>query len=135
MRRPFHVVKRLSKSDFEIVEIDLDEVLYVGTHNGEKFLQTHTDTYYYIKSPEEQERFLTSQGFVKVDRCYMVQMEKVEFYDEQRHRLYFDKEPVGKDAPSAPVSRAHLKHIDHVRVVSDAPNMMRGKGILDLYRY
>ncbi|WP_274651699.1 LytTR family DNA-binding domain-containing protein [Paenibacillus humicola] len=133
MRRPLHVVKRHSKTDFEIVEIDLNDVLYVGTHNGDRFLQTHDDIYYYIKSPEEQERFLTSQGFVKVDRCYMVQMDKVEFYDEQRYRLYFEKEPVGKDAPSAPVSRAHLKEIKNIRVVSDgyAPNAMRRNGILD----
>ncbi|QHT62100.1 LytTR family transcriptional regulator [Paenibacillus lycopersici] len=114
MRRPFHVVNR-RKNDFDIVEIDLDDVFYVGTQNGEKYLRTQENVYFYISRPEEHERFLELQGFVKVDRCFMVQKDKVEFYDEETHKLYFQKEPVGKEAPNAPVSRAHMKEIADIR--------------------
>ncbi|SDX81691.1 LytTR family transcriptional regulator DNA-binding domain-containing protein [Paenibacillus sp. CF384] len=115
MHRPFHVVNRRKDGSFDIVEIDLNDVRFVGSLNGEKYLQTHEGAFYYIKSPEEQERFFSLQGFVKIDRCFMVQKDKIEFYDEDTHQVFFEKEPVGKDALRAPVSRAHYKEVRDIR--------------------
>ncbi|SFS83949.1 hypothetical protein [Paenibacillus sp. BC26] len=114
MRRPFHVVNR-RKKDFDIVEIDLDDVLFVGSYNGEKYLQTPQGAFYYIKSPEEQERFFEMQGFIKLDRCFMAQESKIEFYDEEMHHVFFEPEPISRNALRAPVSRAHYHAVKQIR--------------------
>lgn len=106
------VVKRFNKREFEIVFIDLEDVLLMRSYRGEVYYQTREGLYSSISTFEEHERFLVEQGFKKVDRCYVVQMDQVEFFDDVQQRLYFVKQPVNSDSPSAPVSGAHLKSVE-----------------------
>ncbi|REE80964.1 LytTr DNA-binding domain-containing protein [Paenibacillus taihuensis] len=106
------VVKRFNKKEFEIVFIDLEDVLLMRSYRGEVYYQTREGLYSQISTFEEHERFLVGQGFKKVDRCYVVQMDQVEFFDDVQQRLYFVSQPVNSDSPSAPVSGAHLKSVE-----------------------
>ncbi|RXZ77076.1 hypothetical protein EBB07_32850 [Paenibacillaceae bacterium] len=114
------VVKRYSKKEFDIIYLDTSDILFSRSFRGEIYYQTKDELYARVSTFEEHERFLELEGFKKVDRCYLVQMEKVELFDTERHRLYFEKQPVGKDAPSAPVSTAHRAEITSVQMTSDA---------------
>ncbi|SEO74165.1 LytTR family transcriptional regulator DNA-binding domain-containing protein [Paenibacillus sp. OV219] len=106
------VVKRFNKKEFDIIFIDLEDVLLMRSYRGEVYYQTREGLYSQISTFEEHERFLVEQGFKKVDRCYVVQMDQVEFFDDVQQRLYFVKRPVNSDSPSAPVSGAHLKSVE-----------------------
>ncbi|QHW34137.1 hypothetical protein GZH47_27310 [Paenibacillus rhizovicinus] len=125
------LVKRHSKKDFEIVSVDSKEILFMNSYNGQINYQLRDGT---ILNPpstfEEHERVLLSENFAKSDRCYVVNMDNVEFYDEQRLRLFFDPEPVDKVAPSAPVSLSRADVVAGVRTASaDGNNQTKLKAI------
>lgn len=113
------LVRRRSKKDFEIVCVESSDVLYMYTYNGQINYQLRDGT---ILNPpttfEEHERVLLLENFAKSDRCYLVNMDKVEFYDEERLRLFFDPDPVEKEAPSAPVSLSRVDVVKGVRIAS-----------------
>lgn len=112
------LVKRINKKDFEIVYVDRNDVLLMHSHYGQINYQHKDGT---ILNPlstfEEHERFLTQteDKFARVDRCYVVNMDLVEFFDEERSRVFFEKEPVSKNAPSAPVSFSRKETMKNVR--------------------
>jgi len=112
------VVKRYNKDEFDIVYIDTNDVLYMFSHKSSVLYQTRQGTFSKISTFEEEERFFLEQGFQKVDRCYLVQMEKAEFYDEDTQSLYFDPLPTSQNSLKAPVSRTHRKDIAEVPTTS-----------------
>jgi DNA-binding LytR/AlgR family response regulator len=101
------VVKRLSNKSFEIVDLHIEEVVYSSIESGViTYVTFDGQTFYQINTIEEQERYLDRFGFRKVERGYIVHMEKVKGFNEDRHVLYFHK-PFNQKAPLAPVSRPH----------------------------
>ncbi|MBO7745201.1 LytTR family transcriptional regulator [Paenibacillus sp. MWE-103] len=110
------LVKRYNKKDFDIVYVHRNDVLLMHSNYGQINYQHKDGT---ILNPlstfEEHERFLTQDKFARVDRCYVVNMDRVEFFDEERQRVFFDPEPVGKTAPSAPVSFSRMDTVKDVR--------------------
>ncbi|GGD75161.1 LytTR family transcriptional regulator DNA-binding domain-containing protein [Paenibacillus nasutitermitis] len=106
------VVKKLSKKDFVIEMIAVADVLYTYIQDGTLMYQTKRETYSQISTLEEQERFLMTNGFQKVERGYLVQMNKIEYFDEERSCVFFEQHPASKDAPNAPVSRIHKKDVE-----------------------
>ena len=112
------VVRRLSKKEFDIETINVSDVLYTYIQNDTLMYQTSDGTYSQISTLEEQERFLNTRGFQKVERGYLVQMDKVEYFDEERSCVFFERPPAAKDAPNAPVARVYRKDVESFRVSS-----------------
>jgi DNA-binding LytR/AlgR family response regulator len=110
------VVRRLSRQEFEIVMLDLNDVLFTFVENSVIKYQTKNEVFSQISTLEEQERFLSTMGFKKLERGYLVQMDKVEWYDEETHQVFFEPYP-SKKAPSAPVSRVHRKDVPEGLIV------------------
>jgi len=106
------VVKRINRKEYEIEMIDVADVLYTYIQDGTLMYQTKGGTYSQISTLEEQERFLMTNGFQKVERGYLVQMNKIEYFDEERSCVFFEQHPASKDAPNAPVSRIHKKDVE-----------------------
>lgn len=101
------VVNKLSKKEFEIVDLNLKDVVYSSIESGViTYVTEGGHKYYQISTIEEQERYLERRGFRKVERGYLVQMSKVVGFDDERHTLYFENNP-GPNAPRAPVSKPH----------------------------
>jgi len=98
------VVKRVGK-DFEIVEIPLADVLFQHIEAGVIKYRTAYGVFAHISTLEEMERYLSGEGFRRVERGYLVQMSKIERYDADRNIVEFGG---GIDAP---VSRAHRKDV------------------------
>ena len=120
------VVRRLNRQEFEIVMLDLDDVLFTFVENNVIKYQTKNEVFSQISTLEEQERFLSTMGFKKLERGYLVQMDKVKWYDEETHQVFFEPYPSRK-APSAPVSRVHRKDVPEELVVrQDARGYARG---------
>jgi len=109
MRIP--AVKRHNKDEFDIVYIDTKDILFMFSHKSSVLYQTRQGTFSKISTFEEEERFFLEQGFQKVDRCYLVQLEKAEFYDDDTQSLYFDPLPTDQSSLKAPVSRPHRKDV------------------------
>ena len=110
------VVRRLSRQQFEIVMLDLDDVLFTFVENNVIKYQTKSEVFSQISTLEEQERFLSTMGFKKLERGYLVQMDKVSWYDEETHQVFFEPYP-SRNAPSAPVSRVHRKDVPEGLIV------------------
>jgi len=98
------VVKRVGK-DFEIVEIPMADILYQNIISGVINYRTSYGIYTHITTLEEMERYLSGEGFRRVERGYLVQMSKVDRYDADR-----DVVDLGNGI-TAPVSRAHRKDV------------------------
>lgn len=113
-------VRRVSCKEFEIVMLDLNDVLFTFVENNVIKYRTKNEVFSQISTLEEQERFLSTMGFKKLERGYLVQLDKVEWYDEETHQVFFDPYP-SKKAPSAPVSRVHCKDVPEELVVK--PNV------------
>ena len=109
-------VRRLNRQEFEIVMLDLNDVLFTYIENNVIKYRTKSEVFSQISTLEEQERFLSTMGFKKLERGYLVQMDKVEWYDEETHQVFFEPYP-SKNAPSAPVSRVHRKDVPEELVV------------------
>lgn len=110
------VVRRLSRKEFEIVHLDLNDVLFTFVEGSVIKYQTKTEVFSQISTLEEQERLLSTMGFKKLERGYLVQMDKVEWFDEETCQVFFERYP-SKQAPSAPVSRVHRKDVPEELVV------------------
>ena len=122
-----HVVRRLGRKEFDIVEIDLDDVLFTYVEGSVIKYQTKTEVFSQISTLEEQERLFSTMGFAKLERGYLVHMEKVEWFDEDTYQVFFERHP-SKALPSAPVARAHRKDIPEGKVVKPAPHSV-AKGL------
>lgn len=109
-------VRRLSRQEFEIVMLDLNDVLFTFVENSVIKYQTKSEVFSQISTLEEQERFLATMGFKKLERGYLVQMDKVEWYDDETHQVFFEPYP-SKNSPSAPVSRVHRKDVPEGLIV------------------
>lgn len=110
------VVRRLNRKEFEIVYLDLNDVLFTFVEGSVIKYQTKREIFSQISTLEEQERLLSTVGFKKLERGYLVHMDKVEWFDEETHQVFFERYP-SKAAPSAPVSRAHRKDVPADKVV------------------
>ncbi len=117
------VVRRLGRKDFEIVMVDMNDVLFTYVEGSVIRYQTKSEIFSQISTLEEQERLLSTMGFSKLERGYLVQMEKVEWFDEDTFQVFFERHP-SKAAPSAPVSRAHRKDIPKEKVVKPEPESL-----------
>ena len=110
------VVRRVSRQEFEIVMLDLNDVLFTFVESNVIKYQTKNEVFSQISTLEEQERFLSTMGFKKLERGYLVQMDKVKWYDDETHQVFFEPYP-SKNVPSAPVSRVHRKDVPEELVV------------------
>lgn len=99
------VVKRMGKQDFVIIELPKSDILFTFIESGIIKYQTSYGVFSHITTLEEMEQYLKGDGFQRVERGYLVQTDKIEYYDDDRARVFFGGEI------SAPVSRAHRKDV------------------------
>lgn len=105
------VVRRLSKTDFDIVEIDLEnDVLCTFVERNVIKYQTETEVLSQIVTLEEQLRYLEKFGFKKAERGFLVNMNKAEWFDESTSQIYFQPYPA-RTPPAVPVSQAQKASI------------------------
>ncbi|MBJ6364205.1 LytTR family transcriptional regulator DNA-binding domain-containing protein [Paenibacillus sp. GCM10012307] len=119
------VVKKISRTEFELVEIDeVDDVLYVCVREGLLHFQTHDGLFKQISTLEEQQRYTEKLGYVKVERGYLVNMTQAESYDPKQHTIDFG-EGVPKVAVSKPF-RANVPENIHLRKCQVSFNVLNG---------
>ncbi|CAI6080889.1 LytTR family DNA-binding domain-containing protein [Cohnella sp. JJ-181] len=102
--------------EVEVIEIPLEDVLFQFIENGIIKFQTSYGIFSHLSSLEEFDRYLSGEGFRKVERGYLVQTDKIQRYDGDLGRVFFE------GGISAPVSRAHHKDlVAFLREGSSAP--------------
>ena len=104
------VVRKTSSDRIEIVELDLNDVLFTFIEDGVIHYQTDTEVFSHIHTLEEQEMYLKKMGFKKIERSILARLDKAKWYDWGTSIVYFDSFP-SKSGPKAPVSRARRKHL------------------------
>lgn len=87
MKMPVIKEKEGKKTKLEF--IDLKDILYFTVNKSRIIVQTAEGTY---TLPSSLEDCAMIAGFEKLDRPYVVQMEKVADIDEQYNIVYFDSE-------------------------------------------
>ncbi len=105
------VVKRYSKTEFDVIFLRIEDVLFMRSFKGSVYYQTAEGLFPQVSTFEEHERMLAAQGFRKVDRCYAVNMDNAEYFDEGTKRIFFEPEPASKGAVYAPVSAKQRKDV------------------------
>lgn len=101
------VVKKISRTEFELVEIDeVEDVLYVCVYDGILHFQTQEGQFKQISTLEEQQRYAEKLGYVKVERGYLVNMAKAVSYDPKHHLIDF-----GEGVRKVPVSKPFRSNV------------------------
>lgn len=99
-----HVVKRLGRGKFEIVEIAFGDIRKTKMEGGHAvYYMKDGNVYHDIATMEELHAMLAGKGFRQVERCYLANMEQVTHYDADRHVFMFD------DEDYVPISRSYEK--------------------------
>lgn len=106
MKNTLPVVKKLSNKKFEIVDIEVADVVYSSIESGViTYVTKNSEKYYQIITVEEQERYLERFDFMRVERGYIVNVSNVREFDGERYLLHFSDDRKG---PSAPVSKPYV---------------------------
>lgn len=103
---PITVIKMLEDGTSELITIELSDVLYICYEGSRLVYHTENDSYYQVTSLQEYEQHLKELSYEKLDRPYLVNMEKVKKFDKNRRIVYFTSHP---DKNSKYVTVASLK--------------------------
>ena len=103
---PITVVEFLDDETSRLVTIDMSDVLYISNEGSKLVYHTENGVYYQISSLQEFEKHLKCFSFEKLDRPYLVNMNKVKKFDSNRRIVYFTDQP---DKNSKYVTVAMLK--------------------------
>lgn len=91
----------------------LNDIIAVKpTADGPEF-HTKDDLYYYPTTLEELLIILKDQGFERLDRTNLVNLNHVKEFDKKARKVYFDS-PHSKESKFATVSEANLGKVEHL---------------------
>ncbi len=98
---------RVLRRDGTVCELSEDQILYITTFQKVITVHTRDGEYIFPTTFEHVQRVIESLGFAKLDRSFLVQLEKISRYDAERRVVHFD------DAPgiSAPVSEPNVAKV------------------------
>ena len=104
---------RLLDGNGEPIEVAIDEVLAIRpTSSGPEF-HTKRGVLYYPTTLEEFQALLGEDGFERLDRGYLVNMNHAKAFDNKSRKVYFE-DPWSKDSFFATVSEANMHKVMHL---------------------
>lgn len=87
---PITVLKNTNNDSTELVTINLSEVLFISNEGSRLVFHTLEDRYYQITSIQELEQHLKDVSFEKLDRPFLVNMNKIRDVDKDQRLVYFE---------------------------------------------
>lgn len=104
---------RLLDREGKLCFVSLDELVAIKpTADGPEF-HTKDNLYYYPTTLEELLVILKDNGFERLDRTNLVNLNHVKVFDKKARKVYFES-PYNKDSKFATVSEANLSKVDHL---------------------
>jgi DNA-binding LytR/AlgR family response regulator len=104
----------LAKKDegTELVELDLNEVLYINIEDRNIVYHTIDNKYYQITKLSELDEHLFELGFDLLDKTNLVNMNKVMHFDSRFGKIFFEASPsrTSKFASVAAIQQKLRKH-------------------------
>jgi len=82
-----------SKESTELVELDLQEVLYINIEDRNIVYHTADNKYYQISKLSELEEHFYPLGFDLLDKTNLVNMNKVKYFDSKYGKIFFETYP------------------------------------------
>lgn len=102
-------IPALRKSDNSVHWIRIGDICFSGMEDRRLVFHTKDDVYYQISQFDQLLLLFTpEEGFEKLDRGIVVQMDNLKQYDSTLGLLYFDEETVGNDVKYATVAPKYL---------------------------
>lgn len=92
----------------ELIELDLSDVLYIHIENRNIVYHTADEKYYQITRLSELEEHLSDKGFDLLDKTNLVNLNKVQYFDEKYGKIYFQPTP-GPNSKYASVAAIQKK--------------------------
>lgn len=116
-----HVVKRLGRGKFDIVEITFSDIRYTKMEGGHAvYYMEDGNVYHDIGNMDELNAAFAYKGFRQVERCYLANLGQVKRYDADRHAFMFD------DTDYVPISRSYEKQFKAEGLIDDGSTGVRG---------
>lgn len=104
---------RLLDRDGNLCFVDVRELIAIKpTADGPEF-HTMDNLYYYPTTLEELLVILKEQGFERLDRTNLVNLNHIKAFDKKARKVYFES-PHNKDSKFATVSEANLSKVEHL---------------------
>lgn len=89
---PITVLKINEDGDTKLVSIQLSDVLYMSVDGTKLVFYTEDGAYQQISSIQEFEKHLKGYHFEKLDRPYLVNMNKIRKFDPDLRLVYFQED-------------------------------------------
>ncbi|MFC5530147.1 LytTR family DNA-binding domain-containing protein [Cohnella yongneupensis] len=104
---------RLLDRDGNPCLVKVEELIAIKpTADGPEF-HTKDNLYYYPTTLEELLVILKEQGFERLDRTNLVNLNHIKAFDKKARKVYFDS-PHSKDSKFATVSEANISKVEHL---------------------
>lgn len=100
------------KDGTELVELDLEDVLYINIEDRNIVYHTLDNKYYQISKLSELDEHLFDKGFDLLDKTNLVNMNKVKYFDAKYGKIFFEENPgqTSKYASVAAIQQKLRKH-------------------------
>lgn len=79
-----------------LVDLDLDDVVYICVENRNLVYHTLDSSYVHISTLSDWEEHLTEYGFELTDKTNLVNFRKIKKMDAKQGKLYFEENPTPK---------------------------------------
>lgn len=108
---PITVLKIREDGTTELATIELTDILYISVDGAKLVFHTSDAQYYQMTTMQEFEDHLESHNFVKLDRPYLVNMNKIKSFNEEHRLVYFDQLP-SRNSKNVTVARVKVNLVN-----------------------
>lgn len=105
-------VLRWNGESSELVELDLNDVLFINIEDRNIVYHTSSEKYFQITKLSELDEHLLNRGFDLLDKTNLVNMNKVKSFESKLGKIYFEEHPTkhSKYASVAAIQQKVRKH-------------------------
>lgn len=110
--------------DFELIMLDVNDILYMEVEERTVVFHTAEDKFYLLDTLSELAKRMGSLGFQKLDRINLVNMNKIKHFDDKHCKVFFDDE-LTEHTKSTTVSFTNKNMIsNHFRPIKSINNII-----------
>ncbi|MDF2670505.1 MAG: hypothetical protein K0R67_2811 [Paenibacillus sp.] len=110
--------------DLNMILLDAEDVLYMEVEERTVVFHTADDKFYLLDTLSELAKRMGPLGFQKLDRINLVNMNKIEQFDDVNCKVYFDAETSGHSKSTTVSFTNRNMLIEHVRLSKNINNII-----------
>lgn len=91
------VLKKKSDGSTELIQLDLEDVIYICVENRNLVYHTQDESYFHISTLTDLKEHLSSFQFYLTDKTNLVNFKKIKKIEQKQGKIYFQDKPNSSD--------------------------------------